>query len=340
MSESTTPPPASEPEPPPKPRQPTPLLPWLSTAGFLVLAVALFWVWQHPAIPPAPAPQLEPLERQVAALEARIGRLEQRPQPSAPDLAPLAARITALEQKPAPQPGQAPLPPDLKPVEARIAALEQRPSPLPSPDLKPLDARITALEQRPAPPPPPDLAPIEGRLAALEQRPPVNLAPLETRVAALEKSSGRAAQIEAARIALDAGRKLGSLTNAPPALARFADANPPTEMQLRSEFPDTARAALKAARPDAGGEPLLDRLWSRAQDLVTIREGDRVIVGDSAAGHLARAQAALDAGDLAGAVAAAGSLQGPAAQAMAPWLSRARSLLDARAALASWAANG
>ena len=55
---------------------------------------------------------------------------------------------------------------------------------------------------------------------------------------------------------------------------------------------------------------------------------------------LARARGSLDAGDLAGAVAAVATLTGPAAQAMADWLAQARALLDARAALAAWATQG
>lgn len=311
-----------EPAPPPPSRPHMPLLPWLTGAGFLLLVVALVWVWRHPAYLPAAAAPSGNLERQIAALAEQVGRLEQRSQASVPDLAPLAARVATLEQKPS---AQAP------PV-----------------DLKPLEARIATLEQRPAPPPPPNLAPIEARLAALEQRPQPNLAPLEARIAALEKTAGRAAQVQAvqaARIALDAGQKLGNLPNAPPALARFAGMGPPTEAQLRLEFPKAAQAALDVARPDTKDEPLLDRLWSRAQNLVTIRQGDRVVVGNPVAGLLARAQRALDAGDLAGAVSAVDALQGDAAQAaaaqaMAPWLAQARSLLDARAALATWAANG
>jgi len=65
-----------------------------------------------------------------------------------------------------------------------------------------------------------------------------------------------------------------------------------------------------------------------------------VLVGDPAAGLLATAQTELDAGDLAGAVRSVGALTGPAAQAMAGWLAQAKSLLEARAALATWAAQG
>ena len=142
-------------------------------------------------------------------------------------------------------------------------------------------------------------------------------------------------------MALAAGQKLGDLPGAPPALARFADAAPPTEAALRLAFPQAAREALAVSHPAAAeGQPLLTRLWAQAQDLVTVRQGDRVLIGDPAAGVLAHARADLEAGDLAAAAADVAKLEGAAAQAMSAWLEQARSLLQARAALAAWAASG
>ena len=326
--------PAAKPSPEPLPEPPPPepvaeppiaapppphhLLPWLSGIGFVVLAVGLLWVWQHPRTPLA-APELDALTRQLDELQSRLSSLERRPAPNvaAPDLAPIAARLKALEQRPA----DVSAPPDLAPLAARISALEQRK--------------------------PPDLAPLQSQIATLANRDQTMQADVahrldadETRLTALEKAAGRAAQIQAARIALDSGQPLGTLPGAPPALARFAAAKPPTEAQLILAFPPAAAAALAASRPAIDGLPLLDRIWLRAQDLVTIRQGDRVIVGDAAAGVLARARGSLDAGDLAGAATAVATLTGPAAQPMADWLAQARALLDARAALAAWATQG
>ena len=326
--------PAAKPSPEPLPEPPPPepvaeppiaapppphhLLPWLSGIGFVVLAVGLLWVWQHPRTPLA-APELDALTRQLDELQSRLASLERRPAPNvaAPDLAPIAARLKALEQRPA----DVSTPPDLAPLAARISALEQRK--------------------------PPDLAPLQSQIATLANRDQTMQADVahrldadETRLTALEKAAGRAAQIQAARIALNSGQPLGTLQGAPPALARFAAAKPPTEAQLSPRLPPRRAAALAASRPATDGLPLLDRIWLRAQDLVTIRQGDRVIVGDAAAGVLARARGSLDAGDLAGAVTAVASLTGPAAQPMADWLAQARALLDARAALAAWATQG
>src|SRR6185312_15332413 len=101
--------------------------------------------------------------------------------------------------------------------------------------------------------------------------------------------------------------------------------------------PQAAREALASAHPVTEGRPLLTRLWAQAQDLVTVRQGDHVLLGDPAAGVLERARAALDAGDLEAAVAAVGTLQAASAQAMAGWLAQAKGLLAARAALTAWA---
>jgi hypothetical protein len=308
--------PASEQPAPPAPPPPSHhLLAWLTGAGFLLLAAAIAWVWLHPVVAP---PQSDALERQVAALEARVARLEQRPQAQPPDLAPLAARVAALEQRP---PAASAPATDLGPLAARVSALEQRPPPA-------------------APAPATDLGPLTARVDALERRQASDSAALQARVTALDNTIGRTVRVLAAKQALDAGHKLGSLPGAPPALARFADTDPPTEASLRLAFPAAARAALAASRPATNDQPFLSRIWARAQDLITIRQGDRVLVGDPAAGLLDRARKALDDGDLAGSVEAVATLKRPAAQAMAAWLAQARALLDARAALATWAAQG
>jgi hypothetical protein len=336
MSDPPALPPPEEPpaEPAPPPRHPTakPLLPWLTAAGFVILAAAIAWVWRHPAIQPTSTEATDALGSQVSALEERVSHLEQRPQPQVPDLGPLTARITALEQRPLSQSPPAVEPPDLRPLEARIAALETR---QPA-DLQPLENRLAALEANQQQ----NDANLSGRIASLENADHSNQAELSHRMDEVLSMARRTARMESAALALAAGQKLGNLPGAPPPLARFADAKPPTLASLRLTFPAAARDALGAARPSTEGRPLLTRLWAQAQDLVTVRQGDRVLVGDPAAGALERARDALDAGDLDAAVAELGTLEGPAAQAMAGWLAQARALLEARAALAAWAANG
>ena len=211
-----------------------------------------------------------------------------------------------------------------------MASLEQRQPP----DLQPLITRLTALEakQQQAG------AELSTRMASLENADRTMQTDLTHRADAATAAAKRGAVVEAASLALAAGQKLGDLPGAPPALARFADAAPPTLASLRLAFPAAAREALGASRPPTDGKPLMTRLWAQAQDLVTVRQGDHVLVGDPArrpAGTSART--ALDAGDLGAAAADIGSLQGAAAQAMADWLTQARALLAARAALVAWA---
>ena len=357
-----------EPATEPTPRRKLEYTPIIYLIGFLVLAGALVYLWRNPATP-SPQASIAPaafdqLRQDVAALGQRVTSLEQRPASVTPDLGPLEARVAALEKRPEPQ-GAAP--PDLKPLEDRIAAVEQKinPDAATHADLTNLSARVDAIATR------------QDQLASRQQgletgfgnrmdkvteqlgtietqaqpllKLPDQMHAMDQRLGTTEKSAGQVAsvadraakiaRIQAAQSALEAGEPIGTIPNAPPALARFANAPPPTEAELRLTFTAAAKAAEQASIPSTEGKPLLDRLWTRAQMLVTLREGDRVIVGDPAAGVIARARQSLVAGDLHGAVAALDDLNGPAAQAMASWKSRAQALLDARAALANLAAN-
>ncbi len=176
------------------------------------------------------------------------------------------------------------------------------------------------------------------------------LAALNDRVAKLEQGAGvatgaakdatRAIQLEAAAAALQAGQPLGALPDAPPALARYATAAPPTEAALRADFPRVADAARAVSQPETANRSFLDRALARIQQSVVVRQGDHVVVGDPAAGVLARAQASVSAGDLKGAADTLGALTGPAAGAVHDWVGQVRALSDARAALAAMAAHG
>jgi hypothetical protein len=323
--------------PPPGPTRPSArtllarnqnLLPILYLVGFVVLAAGIVALWLNPptVAPPPPSPEIATLRQEVRTLQEQVARMEQRPAPAAPaptDLAPLTARVAALEaRKPTP-------PVDLAPVEASIAALEHRPitDPALSAKVDALALRLDALSSS-----------VQTSGAALQGR----LAPLERdagQITALADRATRIARIQAARAALESGVKLGDLPGAPAALARYATAAPPTEASLRLSFPAVADAAMQASKPDVDDKPFLNRAWATAQELVTLRQGDHVILGDPAAGILTRARAAVDAGDLAGAVADLGALTGPAAATVAGWKAQAQGLLDARSALADMAAH-
>jgi hypothetical protein len=173
---------------------------------------------------------------------------------------------------------------------------------------------------------------------------------LESRLGKLEQSAGQlqgatkdanlAVKLEAAQASLAAGKPIGDLPGAPPALARFAAAPPPTEAALRAQFPEVKAAILAASHPEETHTTFLSRALARVEQSVTIRQGDHVLVGDPAAGVVARAQASLDGGDLAGAANALSDLTGRAAEAAKSWREQAQALVAARAALLSMAAHG
>jgi hypothetical protein len=315
---------------------------WPRVAGVAVLAVGFAgaWVWQHPELLRAGAAREDGA---IQRLEARVTRLEQRPVPADP--APLAARLDALERRLSQTPPAAGF--DPAPLIARLDALEARgpgepgqAGPSQSPDLRPLIARLEALErtvtEREAAQRGVDA--VATRLDDLEHM----ISGLSAKGASVAETADRAARLarlSGAELALAEGRPLGAIADAPATLSRFATIAPPTEAGLRLAFPAAERAAVAASVPDTEGKPFLGRMLARLQDinLITVKEGDRVVVGNVTADILHRARALLDAGDLAAAVRVASTLKGPPAEKMAPWLADANALLAAREALATLA---
>jgi hypothetical protein len=288
--------------PPPK-RQRGIALPWiLNGLGFVILAAGIVYVGQNPAVPPALPGQAA--DTQIAALEARLAKLEQRP---AADVMPLTGKIEALEGKLADQSQSA----------ARLDALSGRIESLSGRSQSGIDATKQQADE------------LAARVAALE----ANAAGIE----ATGKRLTRIAKLQAASFALEAGRPLGDLPDAPAALTRFAHAAPPTETQLRRLFDTAEKIALAAKQPDRSDAPFLDRMLERAEALVTIRRGNEIVVGDPLAVALNNARNALEAGNIGGAADAVQTLKGQPAEAMAEWLDGARALLNARAALAELA---
>lgn len=301
----------------------------------------------------------------LGPLDARITALERKPPPAPVDLKPLGDRIAALEAKP---------PVDLKPVQDRIGALEAKPpvdlKPLgdrvaaleakPPVDLGPLSNRLAALERKEGADTaaqagavqqlaaqlgaqigalPPRLDALDARVGAAEGQAKQSAAQTAAALTAINERAQRLGRAQAVAVALTAGQPLGDLPGAPPALARFAHQAPPTESGLRLSFDAAAAAAQRASEaPITDNQSLGERMWTRAQQSLTVRQGDRVLVGDPIAGVIQHARQLLDAGDLTGAVRTLGTLPGPPRAAMADWIGQAQSLLDARAAVSSLAA--
>ncbi len=290
-----------EPEPvapPPPVRAGRGVLPVLCAIGFLLLALAIGLVWREEQRLAAREAGVDPAA--FAGMESQVRTLTQR--------------LAALEQKPAPMPPPPPAPPAQAPV-----------------DLKPLDARIAALERRP------EVPAVDPALVARMDEMQKRLAQTQADGARNAERASRAATVQAAQAALDAGLPLGDMPGAPPALSRFGRAKPPTEAALRLAFPDAADRAVAASRPSTEGESVGQRMWQNARSLVTVRQGDKVLLGAPAAETVGHARERLDAGDLAGAVAALGALDGAAAKAMTDWRDQAQALIEARTALAGMA---
>lgn len=329
-AEAAAEPPSAEGEPPARRGSVASVL---GVVGFLVLAGAIFFVWYQQ-------------QQAQSGRSAPLAALRQQPGPdTSAAVQRLADRITALEHQKALV---------LTQTESRLAALEQR---QPA-DLSQLQGLVNSLQQQAG-----GIAQLSQRMDSLAQQVQSagnrnqqtasaltqRLDADESRLATLEQSAGkisqlaeratRLARLQSAQMALAQGYKLGDIPGAPSALARYAETAPPTVATLRLAFPDAARAASAASSPDTEGKSFLARVKAHAEELVTVRQGDHVLIGDATAGVLARARAALDAGDLAAAVNAVSSLSGPPAKAMAGWLDQAKALLAARSALADMVAH-
>jgi hypothetical protein len=117
------------------------------------------------------------------------------------------------------------------------------------------------------------------------------------------------------------------------ALEPGAAAGVPSIAALRQSFQPVANEIVHAARaPD--GDNLIDRATDNLMRLVTVRPVGEDVRGDTAEARVARAEAALDKGDLASAVAELEQLDGRPAEAAADWLSQAKLRLGADQAVA------
>jgi hypothetical protein len=247
--------------------------------------------------------------------------------------------------KPAPDPRVTSLEQALRQDEQHIAALEARLGSLANQpvsaaaDTSALEARLTALEQRPAPVMPDIAGAVAGASADLSAKIAMLDSRLQQEASKEAAHAALASRLQSASMALDLGQKLGDIPDAPASLSRFANVAPPVESALRQSFPNFAVTAEAASRPSAKDHGFVERMLFRVENLVTIRRGDQVLVGAPATVTLEAARGKLEAGDLAGAVAALTPLDDAARAAMAPWLNDAKALLDARAALSSMAAK-
>ena len=278
------------------------------------------------AAQPAPA-DLSPLEAELAALRDQITDL---PAPEAVTASEdLNAAVDQLRAEFAQAEGI-----DLAPLESRIQELAdilaQQQTTLDSTDtrmtdlqtgLQDTDARMTALQ-----------ADLDDLRDLAERR----VVEAEAAIDAARAQSG----LDSLRAALETGvpyrDAVARLTDAgvavPDAIAGPADGGVATVEALQEGFDDAARNALRVALQDAPTESASDRIGN----FLRAQVGARSTVpraGDDPDAVLSRAAAAMEAGDLAGALAEIEALPDPAQAAMGEWLHAARARIAAQAAL-------
>lgn len=277
-------------------------------------------------------------ERRAAALEARLGALDAEiaalksaARPPAPDerVASALARLSTLEAEIKALPRGAG---DLASDGAdRLARLEAALKAFPTVDPAAI-AQARALAEKAGA----DQARLGERLAMLEagqaavQDGPRRAAALTLAVGQLGQALRGAApfQSEFDAVAALAGAD-AAIAGALDPLRGLAGRGTPTLDQLRQRFP-TVVAAIKQAEARENHDGLIGAALARMARLVTIRRVDGAAGID---GALARAEAALVARDLAGAVVAFTDLPAPILVAARPWLDEAKARLAAEQAL-------
>lgn len=151
---------------------------------------------------------------------------------------------------------------------------------------------------------------------------------------AINRGGSFDAEFRALRILAEGNRELADPLAA---LAERTSGGIPTRTALAARFGDLATSIVRA---DFGPEQegWLRRTVQRFSTIVSVKRTEGEAVGDSPAAIVARAEAALDQGDLGEAVGEVAKLDGPAAEAAAPWLADANARLAAERALSELSA--
>jgi uroporphyrinogen-III synthase len=287
----------------------------------------------------AMAVRIDDLDERVRTLGDTVGK------PAAPAPAPspdealdkLRDRIEALESKPAP----APAAPADAAVDKDLAALRI--------EIATLRSGLQALGQ--------SVAGQKDQARALAEAVEKTRAQ-SSRMSADEKKALAAARASAligiaARLsaALEAEQPfaadvalLAPLANDDPKIAEqsailrpLAEKGVASRAALAAGFPAMAKAALA---DDVADDSIGERVLGRIRALISLRRVGADVPGDSAEAKLARAEAALHAGDLAKAVDLVKSLPPQTGRATSAWLARASAHLAAQRAVDGLAAEG
>jgi len=296
---------------------------------------------------PAPAPDTEAL----AKLDSRIKALEGQ---TPPDIAGLTDRVTQLEQAlkalaSAAKDGGSVT--DAAAINQQIAEAEQRirqtldkaladAEAANAATLQTMQASIEELKTKIASLAEagtggsPDLTALTERVAKLETAIDKGMAGSKSAAAAIAFANLSSAVAEGRPF----GAELATIKSfvADPGdlgpLPAYADKGIATVPELARSFAARRDAALAAASPAPSGS-LIDRLLASASTLVKVKRVDEAATGDSPSAVLARAEALLDKGDLAGSVKQIETLDGAPREAFSTWLGETKARLSADAIL-------
>lgn len=289
--------------------------------GFLVAAFAVPAGWPNPPVEPSGSMQAEidSQRDQIEALESLIAGLGEAPAAVAVDLTPVQHEIASLAERVDALNG------DLAAASARVEVLETMPvllaEPAPAVDF---DAEMNTFRA--------ELEAAADAARAEVQAAQERAAKIEAAAVATAGLAVKRAAIAEVSAALASGapfeEALASVPNAPEALAAVAEQGIPTLAALRAEFPDAAREALRGAQsvPDDASATARMAAFLREQTnarSLSPREG-----GDPDA-VLSRAEAALNNGELAAALAELSGLPDGAIASLSGWIVQAETRVAA-----------
>jgi hypothetical protein len=294
--------------------------------------------------PPPPAPDTEAL----AKLEGRVKALEDE---TPPDISGLADRVTQLEsamkaladaaEKGGSVTDAAAITEQVTQAEQRIQAhLDKALADAATAnaatfrsmqgEIDELKAKIGALAEAGLGGESPDLTALSDRVAKLEAAVDKSASGTKLAAAVIAFANLKTAVADGRPFAVE----LDTLASFAPDLddlgipAGYAEKGIPTVPELMHSFAASRDAALAAAAPSPSGS-FFDRLLASASTLIKIKRVDEAATGDAPSAVLARAEASIDKGDLAGAVKQVDALQGAPRDAFASWLDQANARLAA-----------
>jgi len=334
--------------------------------GGLIGVVAVALAWNKLPMRSAPAPDLSPIEKRLRKLEtppppagdaeglglldARVKRLEDRKVEAPPDISDLDDRVAHLEESlksladAAKNDGSVA---DAK-LQSKIdAALAEQQSSNTKGleglqgDVTALKAKLGALAEANLAGDSSDLAPqlttLDQRIAKLEAALP-GLSTAIERSAASAKSGAAAVAFANLRDAVAGSRpyatELAVLQSLVPnlgdlgTLPSHAETGIPTVTMLAGTLQKITETSAAPA-PAPAEASFLNTMIATAKSAVSIRPIGADTTGNEPSAVVARAQAALDRGDLASAIKEIGALPAPAGDAFSGWLDQARARASA-----------